>query len=54
MQNVIVKQHMLTGGVWLAAWLFTVGFVQLTFGQAILAILIWPYYLGVFLSVVPH
>ena len=42
-----------TGGVaifsgtgWFVFWLFTVGLAKLSFGQAILAILFWPYYLG--------
>jgi len=38
----------LFGGMgWFVFWLFTVAFAQLSFGQAALAILIWPYYLGV-------
>ncbi len=28
-------------------WLFTIGFAHLSFGQAVLAIVIWPWYLGV-------
>ncbi len=41
-----IKQHYFSGGLWLASWMFTIGFLGLTFGQAILAIVIWPYYLG--------
>lgn len=38
------------GGMgWFVFWLFTVSFAQLSFGKAVLAILIWPYYLGVVL-----
>ena len=29
------------------AWLFTVGFTDLGFWQAVGALVIWPYYLGV-------
>ena len=36
--------------MWCAAWLFTVGFLHLSVGKAILAIIIWPYYLGVALQ----
>jgi hypothetical protein len=33
-------------GLWFAAWLFTVGYAKLSFWSAVLAILIWPYFLG--------
>lgn len=41
-----VEQHTLTAGVWFAAWLYTIGFLHLSFWQGVLAIVIWPYYLG--------
>ncbi len=47
MQNIKVESHVLSGGVWLGAWLFTIGFLHLAFWQGVLALLIWPYYLGV-------
>lgn len=31
---------------WGSLWLFTVGYANLTVGKALLALLIWPYYLG--------
>jgi hypothetical protein len=34
------------GAGWFVFWLFTVAFTQLPVGKAILAIVIWPYYLG--------
>ncbi len=34
------------GPVWLIGWLFTIGFVHLSFVKAVLAVLIWPYYFG--------
>lgn len=34
------------GPVWILGWLFTLGYVQLTLGKALLALVIWPYYLG--------
>lgn len=37
----------LGGSFWCAGWLFTLGFANLAFGQGALALLIWPYYLGV-------
>ena len=35
-------------GVW--GWLFTIGFLHLTFWQGVLAIVIWPVYLGWYFS----
>jgi hypothetical protein len=50
MENIKIEQHTATGGMWFAAWLFTIGYLHLDFGQAILALIIWPYYLGVAVS----
>lgn len=36
----------LVGPLWFIGWLFTVGFVGLSFWQAVWALLVWPYYLG--------
>jgi hypothetical protein len=38
------------GGFWFAGWLFTLAFTKLLWWQAILALVIWPYYLGVSLQ----
>ncbi|MCL5035127.1 MAG: hypothetical protein M1395_08510 [Bacteroidetes bacterium] len=38
------------GVIWVIGWLFTLGFLNLTFWKGVLAILIWPYYMGSFLS----
>ena len=35
------------GMFWFAGWLFTIGFVPLVWWKAILALLVWPYVLGV-------
>lgn len=32
--------------IWTIGWLFTIGFSNLSFWQGILAIFIWPYYIG--------
>jgi hypothetical protein len=47
MQRIKVETHVLGGGVWFAAWLFTVGYLKLSFGWALLGIIVWPYLLGV-------
>lgn len=31
---------------WFTLWIFTIAFAHLSFGQGVLGILIWPYYLG--------
>lgn len=46
MDKVKVENHMFSGGLWIAAWLFTIGFLKLSIGQGVLALLLWPYYLG--------
>jgi len=38
------------GPIWVMGWLFTVGYVHLGFGKAILAFFLWPYYLGSWLG----
>jgi hypothetical protein len=39
-----------SGATWFVFWLFTIGYVQLSFGKAVLAVVIWPWYLGNALS----
>lgn len=34
------------GIVWFIGWLFTIGFLKLAFWPGVLALIIWPYYLG--------
>lgn len=34
------------GPVWFIGWLFTIGFVDLSFWRAVWALVVWPYYLG--------
>jgi hypothetical protein len=36
----------LIGIIWFIGWLFTLAFAQLIWWQAILALVVWPYYLG--------
>jgi hypothetical protein len=46
MEKIKIEQHSSVGLLWIAGWLFTIGFAHLTFGKGILAIILWPYYLG--------
>jgi hypothetical protein len=48
MNKIKIENHSFTAFSWFAAWLFTIGFLQLGFWQGVLAILVWPYYIGVF------
>jgi hypothetical protein len=34
------------GIIWIIGWMFTIGFCKLSFGKALLGIVIWPYLLG--------
>lgn len=46
-ERIKVEQHSIAGTLWFAAWLFTLGFLDLGFWKGVLAIVAWPYYLGV-------
>jgi hypothetical protein len=50
MEKIKIEHHGLVGMVWFGAWIFTIGFLKLTFWQGVLALIIWPYYLGMFFS----
>lgn len=47
MNKIKVENQAFTGFSWLSGWLFTIGFLQLTFWKGVMAILLWPYYIGV-------
>ncbi len=34
------------GAFWFAGWLFTIAFAKLVWWQILLALIIWPYFLG--------
>ena len=50
MEKIRIEQHSFMGIVWFGAWLFTIGFLRLTFWKGVLAIVLWPYYLGLMFS----
>ena len=50
LDNVIVTNNNTLGCVWVIGWIFTIGYLKLSFGKGVLAIIIWPYYLGRHLS----
>ena len=50
MERIRIEQHSSLGLIWIAGWLFTVGYLNLSFGQGLFAVLIWPYYIGAALA----
>jgi hypothetical protein len=34
------------GVIWVIGWMFTIAFAKLIWWQALLALVVWPYYLG--------
>jgi hypothetical protein len=34
------------GVIWCIGWMFTIGFLQLVWWKALLALIVWPWYLG--------
>lgn len=49
-ERIRIEQHTFAGGLWFAGWLFTVGLLHLSFWKGFLALVVWPYYLGVSLT----
>lgn len=45
-ERIQIEQHSIAGTLWFAGWLFTIGLLEVTFWKGVLAILLWPYYLG--------
>ncbi len=50
MEKIKIEQHTSMGLLWILGWLFAIGFLELAFWKGVLAIIIWPYYLGAALS----
>lgn len=53
MERIKIEQHSSLGLVWVAGWLFTLGYLDLSFWQGVLAIALWPYFLGTAFAAVP-
>jgi hypothetical protein len=54
MQKIRIEQHSSLGLIWIAAWLFTIGYLQLPFWQGLVALIVWPYFIGAHFSPLPH
>ena len=46
MEKIRIEQHSVGGLIWFAGWLFTIGFLHLAFWKGVLALFVWPVYLG--------
>jgi hypothetical protein len=45
-----IENHVFSGAIWFTGWLFTIGFLHLDFWRGVLAVVVWPFYLGDFVS----
>lgn len=50
MSKVRIEHHGSLGIVWFGGWLFTLGYLKLTFWKGVLGIIVWPYYFGAALA----
>ena len=50
MEKISIEQHSFGGLLWVGGWLFTIGFLKLTFWNGVLAMVLWPYYVGAWVS----
>jgi hypothetical protein len=41
-----IEQHSGLGLLWIAGWLFTIGYSELSLWNGVLAMILWPYFLG--------
>ena len=44
--TISIQQHGGLGLFWFAGWLFTLGYLGLGFWKGVLALVVWPYFLG--------
>jgi hypothetical protein len=47
MTKTIINNQDFLGTLWMIGWLFSIGFLRLSFWKGVLALIVWPYYLGV-------
>jgi hypothetical protein len=46
MKNIIINNQDILGTVWMIGWLFTIGYLRLSFWNGVLGLIIWPYFIG--------
>jgi hypothetical protein len=49
-ERIRIEQHSSIGLAWIAGWLFTIGYLKLAFWQGVVALFIWPFFIGVALA----
>lgn len=49
-EKIRIEQHSFAGGIWVIGWLFTIGYLKLAFWQGVLAVILWPYEIGLSVS----
>ena len=54
MEKIRIEQHSSIGLIWIAGWLFTIGYLQLAFWRGLLALAVWPYFLGLHFTPLPQ
>ena len=45
-ERIRIEQHSAAGLLWFAGWLFTIGFLHLSFWKGLLGLIVWPYFMG--------
>jgi hypothetical protein len=50
MEKIRIEQHSSIGMLWFGGWLFTIGFLKLGFWKAVVGLIVWPYYVGVWFA----
>ena len=45
-RRIKIEQHGGLGVLWMIGWLFSIGFLKLGFFKGLIAILLWPYFIG--------
>jgi hypothetical protein len=46
MERIRITQHTSLGALWFAGWLFTIGYLKLSFWWGVLGLIVWPYFIG--------
>ena len=49
-RTVRIEHHTSIGMLWIVAWLFTIGYLDLSFWRGVLAFFVWPYFLGAYFA----
>jgi hypothetical protein len=50
MERIKITQHTSLGALWFGGWLFTIGYLHLNFWRGVLALLLWPFFMGAHFS----